>query len=303
MKHSPIPITLSPSPDLQHNLAQLANIAYPGRGIVQGLAADGQHALQVYWLAGRSPSSKSRILKAQQQSLTAQAQHPLPPPKQPLTAQAQHPLPPPKQPLTAQAQHPLPPPKQSHNAQAQHPLPPPKQPHNAQAQHPLPPPKQPHNAQLLFYTAMSHLQQHWVVANGEHTNTLLEAIQQHRSPLSAIAQLRAEPDIHHTPRIAAGITPQHQQWIAIVKQHNQSCQHLTYCYQPPSSTALGIHTYQNNGDPLPPFQGSPLALPLFNPQQTADIYWQHLNPQTRVALAVRAIDLQQQTCRFYFPLC
>lgn len=41
----------------------LAENEYPGRGIVQGLSPDGESAIQVYWLEGRSNNSRNRILE------------------------------------------------------------------------------------------------------------------------------------------------------------------------------------------------------------------------------------------------
>lgn len=46
----------------QDNLEELAENPYPGRGIVLGLSAGGDMALQTYWVMGRSENSRNRIL-------------------------------------------------------------------------------------------------------------------------------------------------------------------------------------------------------------------------------------------------
>ncbi|MFA7302317.1 MAG: IMP cyclohydrolase [Candidatus Paceibacterota bacterium] len=38
----------------------MARNTYPGRGIVVGRSEDGNHLVQVYWIMGRSPSSRNR---------------------------------------------------------------------------------------------------------------------------------------------------------------------------------------------------------------------------------------------------
>ncbi|MFZ3010072.1 MAG: IMP cyclohydrolase [Candidatus Microsaccharimonas sp.] len=44
------------------NRARLVENPYAGRGIIQGLSASAMKAIQVYWLMGRSDSSRARVL-------------------------------------------------------------------------------------------------------------------------------------------------------------------------------------------------------------------------------------------------
>ncbi len=41
---------------------RLKNATYPGRGIVIGQTPDRVHLVQIYWIMGRSPSSRNRVL-------------------------------------------------------------------------------------------------------------------------------------------------------------------------------------------------------------------------------------------------
>ena len=43
------------------NMAALAANPYPGRGIVLGTSQDGRHAVQIYWIMGRSDNSRNRV--------------------------------------------------------------------------------------------------------------------------------------------------------------------------------------------------------------------------------------------------
>lgn len=47
--------------ETQAGLDRLTQAAYPGRGIAIGLTPDGTHWVQVYWIMGRSPSSRNRV--------------------------------------------------------------------------------------------------------------------------------------------------------------------------------------------------------------------------------------------------
>ena len=62
---------------------------------------------------------------------------------------------------------------------------------------------------------------------------------------------------------------------------------------PPPGLGLGITTYKEDGDPLPPFSGEPLWLPLEgDAERLADHYWKSLDADNRVALAVKRIPAQ-----------
>lgn len=50
----------------------LAENEYPGRGIIQGLSPDGENAIQVYWLGGRSRNSSNRVLEEKRGTISTQ---------------------------------------------------------------------------------------------------------------------------------------------------------------------------------------------------------------------------------------
>ena len=51
-----------------------------------------------------------------------------------------------------------------------------------------------------------------------------------------------------------------------------------------------LTTYMGDGNPLPFFKGDPFMLPLQgNAEQIADFYWQGLNQDNRISLAVREL--------------
>ena len=51
-----------------------------------------------------------------------------------------------------------------------------------------------------------------------------------------------------------------------------------------------LTTYMGDGHPLPSFKGEPLLLPLQgNAQKIGNFYWQELNQDNRISLAVREL--------------
>lgn len=61
------------------NLAALRANPYPGRGLVVGTEAAGTHVIQVYWLMGRSPSSRNRRLASDGATISIEAVDPTQP--------------------------------------------------------------------------------------------------------------------------------------------------------------------------------------------------------------------------------
>lgn len=51
------------------NEAKLAENEYPGRGIVMGVNESGTHAIQMYWLMGRSEGSRNRMFEREDETI------------------------------------------------------------------------------------------------------------------------------------------------------------------------------------------------------------------------------------------
>jgi hypothetical protein len=69
---------------------------------------------------------------------------------------------------------------------------------------------------------------------------------------------------------------------------------------PPPGFALGLTTYEGDGDPLPSFRGDPLWLPL--PGRAAEVlerYWAALDPANRIALAVKRVPARGGGCELH----
>ena len=76
--------------------------------------------------------------------------------------------------------------------------------------------------------------------------------------------------------------------------HPDSCSRFTYAYEKPlSGEGRFIHTYMNDGNPLPSFEGEPKRIAI---EGDIDSFtknvWESLNEDNKVSLFVRFIDIE-----------
>ena len=86
--------------------------------------------------------------------------------------------------------------------------------------------------------------------------------------------------------------------MSILKSEDEkgtACARYTFSYTPLPGLGHFIHTYQNDGNPLPTYVGEPdrVAIP-----DDIDIFtntiWEHLDEDNRIALYVRYICLESK---------
>ncbi len=150
----------------------------------------------------------------------------------------------------------------------------------------------------IIYDAMLESPDVYFVSNGDHTHTIKDAIERSARFEDALAVREREDDPpNYTPRIAAmlDLRGQGELAFAILRANaadSQLTDRVTWRFPfPPRGLAYGITTYRHDGKPLPPFAGDPLWLPLSGSfQHVADLYWNALDSQNRIALAVKVID-------------
>ncbi len=150
----------------------------------------------------------------------------------------------------------------------------------------------------IIYDAMLELPKLYFVSNGDHTHTIRDAIERSARLEDALAVREREDDApNFTPRIAAMLDLRgHGELAFAMLRANAADQALTDRIVwrlpfPPPGLGYGITTYRHDGNPLPPFAGDPLWLPLSGSfQHIADMYWNALDPDNRIALAVKVID-------------
>jgi len=147
---------------------------------------------------------------------------------------------------------------------------------------------------LIIYNAMRDLDDYIVVSNGKHTDTICKGLEDGKSFYTALNSEKHEPDPpNYTPRIS-GIIQREEGSIAlsIISKSNFSVEQSEHRFCRYTDIAPGygycLTTYLGDGDPLPSFKGDPLMLPLQgNAEQIANFYWQELNQDNRISMAVR----------------
>ena len=151
------------------------------------------------------------------------------------------------------------------------------------------------DAKLIFYTPVRVCNDAIVVTNGDHTETVCESLKAGHSFQYAMSARCYEPDApNYTPRIAGLVLPTGRYTLGIVKKEGDAvdCRRKYWSLDPKAGTAHLIHTYQSDGDPLPPFAGEPRELQITgNAQSLANEIWRALDANNRVSLYVRFTDL------------
>ena len=156
---------------------------------------------------------------------------------------------------------------------------------------------------LIIYNAMRELAGVYVVTNGDQTDTIVETLGQGGTFEQALATRQYEPDgPNFTPRISGLWDVRTGSALATLAVLRHSAAHPTatdrcyYHYDAPTP-GLGycITTYLDDGTPLPPFVGDPYVVPLAGELDAiAQTFWQALDADNRVSLAVKGIDPGRQ---------
>ena len=152
---------------------------------------------------------------------------------------------------------------------------------------------------LIIYEAMLELPDIYLVSNGAQTRALYETLSAGGTFAAALVSWEREPDApHYTPRISAMLDlAQQQVTMSLLKANSVDPAYTDrYVYQPvipAQGLGVGLTTYRGDGHPLPSFTGDPLLLPCAgSPEELLHMYWEALDANNRVALAVKHIPAQ-----------
>ena len=153
---------------------------------------------------------------------------------------------------------------------------------------------------LIIYAPVRLLGDYTIVTNGDQTDTIYDLMKEGQTFEQALRTREFEPDgPNYTPRISGimKITDGTFHYaMSILKSNNgdpSSCNRYTFTYENPAAgEAHFIHTYQENAEPLPSFEGEPR---LVDVQDDIDAFtnmlWDSLNADNKVSLFVRYIDI------------
>ncbi len=118
---------------------------------------------------------------------------------------------------------------------------------------------------LIIYAPVRVLGNKTIVTNGDQTDTIYEGMDKQQTFEQALRSREFEPDApNFTPRISGILHIENGGYnyaMSILKSSNgnpDSCCRYTFAYENPlNGEGHFIHTYQQDGDPLPSFEGEP----------------------------------------------
>lgn len=153
---------------------------------------------------------------------------------------------------------------------------------------------------LIIYAPVRVLGNKTIVTNGDQTDTIYEGMDKQLTFEQSLRCREFEPDgPNYTPRISGVMHIERNGYnyaMSILKSNNgspDSCLRFTYAYENPAAgEGHFIHTYMQDGNPLPSFEGEPklIAIP-DSLDEFTDLLWENLNEDNKVSLFVRYIDI------------
>ncbi len=150
---------------------------------------------------------------------------------------------------------------------------------------------------LIIYHPLRKLQGCHILTNGDQTDTIRDAMEQGSCFEAALFTREFEPDApNFTPRISAILRPGGAYTMAILKRADEAgsaCARQFFCYPPLPGVGHFLHTYVQDGSPLPSYRGEPqrVAIPAGIDAMTAMI-WDSLDEENKIALYVSYLDLE-----------
>ena len=153
---------------------------------------------------------------------------------------------------------------------------------------------------LIIYAPVRVLGNSTIVTNGDQTDTVYDLMKEGKTFEESLRTREFEPDApNYTPRISGLMNVENGKYdfaMSILKSNNgdpSQCLRFTYTYDnPKAGEGYFIHTYMQDGNPLPSFEGEPTRV---NIAGDIDIFtnnvWNALNADNKVSLFTRYIEI------------
>lgn len=154
---------------------------------------------------------------------------------------------------------------------------------------------------LIIYAPVRVLGNNTIVTNGDQTDTIYDNMSKNMTFEQSLRCREFEPDApNYTPRISGILHVEKGEYdyaMSILKSDNGNplaCNRYTYSYSNPiSGEGRFIHTYMQDGNPLPSFEGEPKLISIKGDiDEFTDSLWNSLNEDNKVSLFVRYIDIK-----------
>lgn len=153
---------------------------------------------------------------------------------------------------------------------------------------------------LIIYAPVRVLGNKTIVTNGDQTDTIYDGMDAQMTFEQSLRSREYEPDAPNlTPRISGIMHVENGKYnyaLSILKSNNGregAHNRFTFAYENPfAGEGHFIHTYKENINPLPSFEGEPTWVGISgNIDEFADSVWTNLNEENKVSLFVRYIDI------------
>lgn len=153
---------------------------------------------------------------------------------------------------------------------------------------------------LIIYAPVRVLGNKTIVTNGDQTDTIYEGMDKQLTFEQSLRCREFEPDgPNYTPRISGVMHIENGKYnyaMSILKSNNgdpDSCNRYTFAYEnPKAGEGRFIHTYNQDVNPLPSFEGEPKWVSISGDIDTfTNMVWTNLNEDNKVSLFVRYIDI------------
>ena len=154
---------------------------------------------------------------------------------------------------------------------------------------------------LIIYAPVRVLGNKTIVTNGDQTDTIYEGMDKQMTFEQSLRCREFEPDEpNYTPRISGIMHIENGKFnyaMSILKSNNgnpASCNRYAFAFENPAAgEGRFIHTYMQDGDPLPSFEGEPEWIGIEGDiDEFTDKIWNSLNEENKVSLFVRFIDIE-----------
>ena len=150
---------------------------------------------------------------------------------------------------------------------------------------------------LIIYAAIREYGDSLIVTNGDQTDTIYDGLEKGLSFSKALESRQFEPDAPNlTPRISSITDLASGDYeMSILKSadaEGTACNRYTFSYKALPGLGHFLHTYVQDGSPLPTFQGEPerVAVP-DDIDAFANEIWNALDEENKIALYVRYTDI------------
>lgn len=154
---------------------------------------------------------------------------------------------------------------------------------------------------LIIYAPVRVLGNKTIVTNGDQTDTIYNGMDMQLTFEQSLRSRKFEPDgPNYTPRISGIMHMENGGFnyaMSILKSSNgnpDSCSRYTFAYENPiAGEGHFIHTYMQDGSPLPSFEGEPKRVKIEGSlDEFGNMLWNSLNEENKVSLFVRFIDIK-----------